>query len=98
MPLNLEDFTYTSSLDLNMGYYHLELSPGAKQLCTILLPWGKYEYQNLPMGNCKSPDTFQEKISELFDGFDMVRAYIHDVLVITKNNSEEHLKPFYRVL
>ena len=38
--LNLESFTYASSLDLNTGYYHIELSPGAKQICTILLPWG----------------------------------------------------------
>ena len=33
---------------------------------------------------CNSPDIFQENISELFDGFDMVRAYIDDVLVRTK--------------
>ena len=84
MLLNLEGFTYASPLDLNMGYYHIELSPRSKQLCTIILPWGKYKYQNIPMGVCNSPDIFQEKIYELVDGFDMVRAYIDDVLVITK--------------
>ena len=83
MLLNIEGFTYASSLDLNMGYYHIELSPGDKQLCTIVLPWGKYEYQNLPMGVCNGPNIFQEKISELFDGFDMVCAYIDDVLNTT---------------
>ena len=44
--LNLERFTYVPSLYLNMGYYHIELSPGDKHLCTIVLPWGKYEYKN----------------------------------------------------
>ena len=50
------------------------------------------------MGVYNSSDIFQEKISELFDGFDIVRAYIDDVLGITKNNSEDHLKSLDRVL
>jgi hypothetical protein len=49
--LKLERFQYaTSLLDLNMGYYHIEfLTPFPKQLCTIILPFGKYEYQRLLM-------------------------------------------------
>ena len=62
MIIKLEGFTHASSLDLSMGYYHIKLSLGAKQICTILLPWGKYEYQKLPMGVCNSPNIFQEKI------------------------------------
>ena len=30
MTLKLEGLTYASSLDLNMGYYHIYLSPGSK--------------------------------------------------------------------
>ena len=50
------------------------------------------------MAVCNSPDIFQEKISEFFDGFDMVRAYIDDVLVFTKNKFEDHRKALDRVL
>ena len=32
------------SLDLNMGYYHIGLTPYASSLCIVVLPWGKYEY------------------------------------------------------
>jgi hypothetical protein len=63
--LQLEGFQYATSLELNMGYYHIELSPDAKRLCTIVLPFGKFEYQQLPMGLCNSPDIFQEKMSNL---------------------------------
>ena len=73
-----------SFLDLNMGYYHIECTPGFKQLCTSVLPWGKYEYQKLPIGVCNTPDIFQEKISELFKRFDIVCTYIDDVLLKTK--------------
>jgi hypothetical protein len=56
---------YATSLDLNMGYYHMLLTPPSSRLCTIVLPWGKYEYYRLPMGLSISPDVFQEKMSEL---------------------------------
>ena len=36
MLLKLEGFTYATSLDLNMGYYHIELHPESKKLCTLL--------------------------------------------------------------
>ena len=42
--LKLEGFKFATSLDLNMGYYHIELTPMSKKLCTFVLPWGKYEY------------------------------------------------------
>ena len=81
-----------------MGYYYIELSPGSKQLCKIVLLWGKYDYQKLPMGVCNSPDIFKEKISELCDSFNMLRLYIDDVLVITKNIFKDHIKAPDRVL
>mgnify|MGYP005753024869 CR=1 FL=1 len=95
---NLEGFQYATSLDLNMGYYHIELSPASKKLCTIVLPFGKYEYQKLPMGLCNSPDIFQEKMSELFQGMDQVRTYLDDLLCTTSGTFEEHLELVDKVL
>ena len=40
----LEGFKYATALDLNMGYYTIKLNPDAQNLCTIVLPWGKYKY------------------------------------------------------
>ncbi len=45
----LEGFLFATSLDLNMGYYHILLTPNASRICTVVLPWGKYEYVRLPM-------------------------------------------------
>lgn len=89
--LKMEGFKYATSLDLNMGYYHIELTPGSKALCTIVLPWGKYEYQRLPMGLCNSPDIFQEKMSSLVADLEYCRAYIDDLLVLTAGSWEQHL-------
>ena len=94
----LEGFLFATSLDLNMGYYHIRLSPYSSSLCTIIFPWGKYEYLRLPMGLCNSPDIFQEKINELMDGLEFVRAYLDDVLIPSKNSFEEHLEHIEKVL
>jgi len=97
MLMKMEGFQFATSLDLNMGYYHIELTPNSSRLCTIVLPWGKYEYLRLPMGLCNSPDIFQEKMSELMAGLEFVRVYIDDLLVITKGDWQDHLQKLSQV-
>jgi transposase InsO family protein len=95
----LEGFMYATSLDLNMGYYHILLTPNASRLCTIVVPWGKYEYLRLPMGLCNSPDIFQEKMSELMQGLEFARAYLDDLLVISNEPEfDKHLEKLEIVL
>ena len=67
--LKLEGFQYTTSLDLNMRYYHIQHSENASNLCTIIIPWGKYGYKSLPMGVANLPDIFKQKMNDLFHGF-----------------------------
>ena len=50
------------------------------------------------MGLCNSPDVFQEKMNELFQGMDCVRAYIDDILALTKGDLDDHLKKLERIL
>ena len=96
--LKLEGFQYGTSLDLNMAYYHIELNPDSKRYCTVVLPWGKYEYQRLPMGLCNSPDIFQERMSTLMADLEFVRVYIDDLLCITNGTWEDHLEKLEEVL
>ena len=63
--------------------------------CTAL---GKYEYQRLPMGLCNIPDIFQEKMSSLMAGLEFVRAYIDDLLIISKPIWDDHLTKLETVL
>ena len=49
------------------------------------------------MGLCNSPNIFQEKISELMNGLEFARAYIDDLLVISKYSFEEHLEHLKQV-
>jgi hypothetical protein len=90
---------YATSFDLNMGYYHMLLTPFAWQLCTIVLPWGKYKYCRLPMGLLVSPNIFQEKMSELMAGLDFACTYLDDLLIIsTEKGFDKHLEKLEKVL
>ena len=95
--LKLEKFKFGTSLDLNMGYYHIVLSPNSRKMCTVVFPWGKYEYTRLPMGLCNSPDIFQEKMGELMQDLEFTRAYIDDLLVISTGSFEDHLNKLEQV-
>ena len=59
MILNPEVFKYATSLYFNIGYYHIRLNTNVINICTIILPWGKYKYKRIPMGVCNSPDIFR---------------------------------------
>ena len=80
----LEGFTFATALDLNMGYYNIILSSESSSLCEIVTTWGKYKYLCLPMGVSCALDIFQDKIHELQGDLCFVRAYLDDVLVLTK--------------
>ena len=54
----LEVFMWATSLYLNMGYYHIRLDRDSQKIYTILLPWGKYSYQRLPMRILGSEECF----------------------------------------
>jgi hypothetical protein len=80
------------TLDLNMGYYHIKLSPFSKCLCTIVMPYGKYKYQCLPMGLCNSPDIFQEHMYKIFSDLEYVHVYIDGLLVTSCSIFKEHIQ------
>ena len=90
--LKLEGFQYDTSLDLNKGYYHIQLIKNASNLCTIIIPRGKYQYKCLPMGVAYSPDIFQHKMNDLYYGFEFIRAYIDNLLILTKGDWIDHVQ------
>jgi hypothetical protein len=50
-----------------MGYYTIRLDPDASKIYTIIFPWGKISYKQLPMGIAGSPDIFKGKMLELME-------------------------------
>ena len=78
------DFQFAMSLDLNMGYYHIQITEDMRSSCTIIPPWGKYNYRRLPMVVSNPPKFLQYKMNGLFQGFEFIRAYTDRILISTR--------------
>ncbi len=81
-----------------MGYYTIPLEADAQKIYTIILPWGKYSYQRLPMGMVGSPDIFQEKMSDLMRSLEYVQTYVDDLLIITSGSYDDQIANLQVVL
>jgi len=81
-----------------MGYYTIRLDPKAVEMFTIIFPWGKYSYLRLSMGYAGSADIFQAEMMDLMEALEYVRAYIDDLMVITRGTLEDHLDKLGEVL
>ena len=91
MLLKLEVFQYAKFLDLNMGYYNIQLRKNTSNLCMIIILWEKNCYKSLPMGFANYPKTFQQTMNDLYNGFEFICAYIDDLLILTKGYWTDHV-------
>jgi hypothetical protein len=101
---SMEGFTFSSELDLNMGYYDIKLDADDKNLCTIVFPWrmGKYKYKRLPMGikiawflmffktSCLSLSKIWNMLKQIFN--------VDDLSIITNRSFKDHLLKLEMVL
>jgi hypothetical protein len=95
MNRSLEEFSFASALDLNMGYYHIKLDADAQKLCTIVLPWGTYKYKRLLMGIKIAWFLmfFKTSCLSLSKICNMLRLtfYLDDLLILTNSSFKDHL-------
>ena len=92
MTQSLGKFTFASTLDLSMGYYHLLLDDQTSELCSISLPFGTHEHNRLPQGIMPVVDCFQKEMSHLFSYLDIAKACLDDMLMYSNDNEEDHVE------
>ena len=96
--MSLGSFKYATCIDLNMGYYAIEMDEAAKKICTIVLPWGFYQYNMLPMGLIIATDVFQARMNDLVGELPYVIVFLDDILIIGNTTFDEHLEQVFTVL
>ena len=89
-----ESFT---KLDLTQAYQQVPLEPESRKYVTVNTHKGLYQYTRLPFGVASAPAVFQQIIEKVLQGIPHVVAYLDDVL-ITGRNESEHLSTLRQVL
>jgi len=94
----MERFRYATTIDLNMGYYSMELSEEAKKLCIICLPWGLYQYNVLPQGIKPASNIFQQRMGTMFHDMPAVDIFMDDTILFGYADFDAHLIDVAEVL
>ncbi|MGH7974124.1 MAG: reverse transcriptase domain-containing protein, partial [bacterium] len=84
-----ESFSFLTKIDLNMGYYTLELDQESSKLCTIITPWGQFRYLLLPLGVMSAVDLFQVVMSLEFQSIDHTFVYLDDLKTATTKDKSK---------
>ena len=85
-------------IDIDMGYYSMELEKASKDPCVTCLHWILYMYNMLSMVIKVASDAFQSVMSGLFIDLEGVIVYINDIIIIGASTFEEHMSMVNEVL
>ena len=90
-----------TTLDLRSIYYHIELGKGLRAKMAFITPFGKYEFNMVPLGLAQVPAYFQALISKVLKGLHKFAvAYLDDIIIFSKSEEEhlEHLRIIFQKL
>ena len=90
---------YFSTMDLQSGYWQLEVHPDDRHKTAFTTKYGLFEYAKLPMGLCNAPSTFQRCMELIFRGLQWrtILIYLDDIIVFS-STLDEHLLRMEEVL
>ena len=90
---------YFSTMDLQSGYWQLEVHPDDRHKTAFTTKYGLFEYAKLLMGLCKAPRTFQRCMELIFRGLQWrtILIYLDDIIVFS-STLDEHLLRLEEVL
>ena len=80
-----------SQIDLNCGYYQIEMAEEDVSKTAFVLPFGQYEFLRMPFGLTDAPRTFQKAMHDLLGHLDFVKIFLDDVLIHSPNHQEHRL-------
>ena len=88
-----------STLDLQSGYWQLEVSEEDRPKTAFITKYGLFEYRKMPFGLCNAPSTFQRCMELILNGLQWKTLLIYlDDVIIYSDTIESHLKQLDLVL
>ena len=88
-----------STLDLQAGYWQIEIKPEDRPKSAFISRRGLFEYVTMPFGLCNAPSTFERCIELIMKGLQWKTLLIYlDDLIIFSSTFEEHIERLDEVL
>ncbi|UYV66796.1 hypothetical protein LAZ67_4002874, partial [Cordylochernes scorpioides] len=96
---SLAGSSYFSTMDLQSGYWQIEVDEKDREKTAFITPDGLYEFQVMPFGLCNAPATFERMIDSVLGSlkWNMCLCYLDDIVVYAPT-FEEHLRRLQLVL
>ena len=84
----LQGMTVFTIVDFKKGYWMVVLHPDSRKLTCIALPFGRFQWTQLPMGTVVAQDIFQSKLDAIFIGMEGVTGIADDMIIAGKDEME----------
>lgn len=88
-----------STLDLNSGYWQVEVEEESRPLTAFITPRGLFQFKVMPFGLKNAPATFVCLMDKVLSGYigEFCQVYLDDILIYSKN-FQEHLVHLAKVI
>ncbi len=83
--MSLKGAKIFSQIDLDKGFYQLDIAEKDRLKTAFTLPMGHFEYCKIPLGLINSPKFFQKTMMEVLDGINNIKIFMDDILVYTSD-------------
>ena len=87
MYAKLKGAKFFLTIDLRSGYYHIALGKDLRAKTAFVMPFGKYEFLQVPFGLAQAPAFFQHLMN---NNCPFAMMYLDDIIIFS-NMEEEHL-------
>jgi hypothetical protein len=81
-----------SKLDVKEAFWHVRLDDESSKLTTMITPFGRYRWAQLPFGLKVSSEIFQRRLDEELSRLERVVSIVDDIIVVGYGDSEQTAK------
>ena len=85
----LQGMTVFTIVDFKKGYWMVVLHPDFRKLTCMVLPFGRFQWTQLPMGTVVAQDIFQSKLDAIFIGMEGVIGIADDMVIAGRDEMED---------